>query len=408
MNIEAILYGLGSSTLFASRAFVPAFLTAVTLRFGSSLPHIKDLPILQGTGGEPIWFTSWPCILILGLLSALEIAANKNSEAEELLNDIEKYAKTGMSILTVLGVMQTTDRNFLEKTLLPAQEAGFFQNTLALLTGGLVYYLSLFRAVIREHLFEGDEDDDLGIRSLLSWFEDIWAIFGVWILLLYPIVMTFLVAISLGVVTLLRKYFAYREEKSKHPCPKCGTPVYPTAMACPNCHTPNDDPKDVGLLGGARQYTTPDREAHPFKLAEKRRCPVCATRLKERSPRQACPACGHQLFADPAFCSTYVSRVTSRLPKVLIICVGWSLIPVLGLIPGMICYRLLLVSPFRRYLPLGRRVLLKWGIRILFFILIAVQWIPGAGGVVVPLMAFVSYTAYRAGFTTLLGTEAKG
>jgi hypothetical protein len=37
-------------------------------------------------------------------------------------------------------------------------------------------------------------------------------------------------------------------------------------------------------------------------------------------------------------------------------------------------------------------------IRIFFFILIAVQLIPGVGGVVVPLMALISYRSYRKSF----------
>jgi len=214
--------------------------------------------------------------------------------------------------------------------------------------------------------------------------------------------MSFVLAISLGLVTLLRKYFEYREERAKVPCSNCETPIYPVAMACPKCHTPNSDPRDIGLLGSAKKYPAPNLAEHPYRLAEKRRCPVCATRLKDRNPRQTCPECGHELFGEASFREKYISRITSRLPSVLVICIGWSLIPILGLIPGIICYKLMLVAPFRRYIPLGKRVLLKWGIRILFFVLIAVQWVPGAGGIVVPLMAFVSYTAYRASFSKRL------
>jgi len=57
-----------------------------------------------------------------------------------------------------------------------------------------------------------------------------------------------------------------------------------------------------------------------------------------------------------------------------------------------------LVGPFRRYLPRGRNMLLRWGLRLLFVLLIALQWIPVAGGLVIPVMALLSYTVYRNAF----------
>ena len=71
-----------------------------------------------------------------------------------------------------------------------------------------------------------------------------------------------------------------------------------------------------------------------------------------------------------------------------------------GLIPGVLCYRLTVVAPFRRYVPLGQRFCMKWFIWAFFFVLIALQWIPVAGAVVIPLMALTSYTAYRVGFAS--------
>jgi hypothetical protein len=91
---------------------------------------------------------------------------------------------------------------------------------------------------------------------------------------------------------------------------------------------------------------------------------------------------------------------------VLVVCALLSLIPVVGLIPGIIYYRFVLVGAFRRYLPLGKRFLLKWGIRILFFILMAFQWIPALGGLVVPLMAGISYVVFRTSFVNRLNATA--
>ena len=103
-------------------------------------------------------------------------------------------------------------------------------------------------------------------------------------------------------------------------------------------------------------------------------------------------------MADRAFAEQYIERVTRRLPGVCGVSFGLSLIPVIGLIPGVIYYRMALVAPFRRYLPLGRRFLLKWVIRIIVFLLIATQWIPLIGGAAIPLMAFVNHGFYRSSY----------
>ncbi len=80
----------------------------------------------------------------------------------------------------------------------------------------------------------------------------------------------------------------------------------------------------------------------------------------------------------------------------------FSLVPVVGLIPGVIYYRLALVAPFRRYIPRGRTLLLRWGIWLLFLVLVLLQWVPLLGGLVVPTMALVSYKVYRTAFTAMV------
>lgn len=89
------------------------------------------------------------------------------------------------------------------------------------------------------------------------------------------------------------------------------------------------------------------------------------------------------MFADPAFVERYLELVR-------------------GLLPAVIYYRMALVAPFRRYIPRGRSLLMKWGLRLLFFALVAIQWIPAVGGVVVPTMALVNYVAWRRLFLSTL------
>jgi hypothetical protein len=406
MNLSGLLYGLGATPLFSSRAFLPAFLTALLLRVGEHLPRLRELPLIQEAAGAPTWFTHGLTIAVLGLLAALEIAATKNSEAEQALETIDTYLKPAMAVITFLGLLSVTDRAFVQRTLQPAAEAGFGNGLGAVIIGAGAYVLAALRSRLREFLFDADEDDDLAVRGLLNWLEDAWVVAGVLFLLLYPVVMLLLLGIALGLLTLIRRHLERREEAGKPPCVRCGTPVYPCAVACPACRHPQAAPRDVGLFGQARARPAPDLEAHPYRLAEKKRCPVCATRLKGRQPRQTCPACGHELFGAPAFAERYADRVSARLPLVLGVCALLSLVPVLGLIPGVLYYRLTVVAPVRRDQPLGRRFCLKWLIRLLFFVLISLQVIPIAGALVIPVMALISHALFRRAFRSLsAGTE---
>jgi len=105
---------------------------------------------------------------------------------------------------------------------------------------------------------------------------------------------------------------------------------------------------------------------------------------------------------DPAFARVYLAYIDGRLPIVLLMSFLFSLVPVIGLIPGVIYYRMVLIAPMRRYIPRSQAIVLRWGVRILFFFLIMFQWVPVAGGLVIPTMALVNYTVYRSAFRAKL------
>jgi hypothetical protein len=107
-------------------------------------------------------------------------------------------------------------------------------------------------------------------------------------------------------------------------------------------------------------------------------------------------------MSEPEFTHVYTAYIGRRLPVVLMVCALFSLVPILGLIFGTIYYRIELVMPFSQYLPMGRRFLLRWAIRLLFVALIFLQIIPLVGAVVVPVMALISYLAYRGAYTSLM------
>jgi hypothetical protein len=83
---------------------------------------------------------------------------------------------------------------------------------------------------------------------------------------------------------------------------------------------------------------------------------------------------------------------------VCLACFLLGLVPVLGVIPGVILYRLEIVAPFRRYIPAGRNFFLRWGIRLASLVLVAFQWVPLLGGLLLPALALLNYGAYRSAF----------
>jgi len=397
--MDVLLQGLGSITFFASRAFLPAFMTALALRLGPHLPWLADSALMQRLSGAPGWFTAWPTIVLLGLLALIEVAASKSSDARAALDRFDHWLKPAMAILTFLGVAGATDVEFVEHTL---KKSGLGDWLPALAVGGATFWLGSLRSALMGLLSDSDEDDEAGVQHLISWAEDVWAAAGPFVLVLFPLVMSALLVLATGGMWLLCKRAETREEHAKPPCPRCATPTYRCAVRCARCGEPVDAPAAIGFFGTAQGRPAPDPAAHPWRLAEKKRCPACAARLKERTPRQRCPACGRAVFDDPAFVARYLATVRARLPQVLAVCLACSLVPVAGLLPGVIYYRMALVAPFRRYIPRGRSLLMKWGLRLLFFVLVAIQWIPAVGGVVVPTMALVNYFAWRRLFLSTL------
>ena len=399
MDLNSLIYLTGASGFFTSRAFIPAFFTAAFLRYGQYFPFLGDLEFIQTTGSEPTWFTSNLTILSLGLLALIEVGATKIPEAQEMLEGFHKYAKSGVAALSALGVLTSRDITFIEQTI---SQAGVLEMVVAGGMAGLVFFFNTLRSGFMEMLSLADPDDDLGVRTLISWFEDLWSSFGIYLLILYPFIIIGLVGLILASMYLARKWAEKREEQSRVPCPSCGERIYACATECPYCHAPVPDPRDVGFFGQTVERPAAAPADHALRLISKRRCSKCATRLKENRLPQPCPTCQHVVLGDPDRQRAYTAIVRNRLPKVLGISFLLSLIPVLGIIPGIIYYRVQLIAPFRAYISASRGFVLRWLVRLLFLLLISLQLIPGLGGFMVPLMALISYSLYSGYFKKTL------
>lgn len=415
-SLATVLAGVNSIGLFASRAFVSAFAVAAVLKWGPDIGLINNTGLLKHVHSVPSWFTHDATVTILGLLALLEIAANKSADARAVLNEVDSYLKSGSSFLTTLatsGIITAQDKEVIEEIIsFSWQEpvrAGLGEGALgfvvALFTAGGVYVTCQVRSRLLGVLSEADPDDDTMIGGLLSWLEDLWAFFGTLLLILFPIVMLVITGMIFTCIALLQWRAKRREEKSKVPCASCGKEMYRHAVACPSCRAANPAIHAIGWLGQSKDKLAKDPEAQPVRLTQKQRCPACAANLEPRQMRQRCPACGYELFESEDDSKAYLAALDQRYPKVLVVTALLSLIPIVGLIPAIMVYRLRLIAPLRRYLSLARRVPLGVGLKLLFFVLIWVQVIPGVGALAVPLMASISYGTHRRSFTGQLASE---
>jgi hypothetical protein len=101
-------------------------------------------------------------------------------------------------------------------------------------------------------------------------------------------------------------------------------------------------------------------------------------------------------FADNASLEGYLQTLRASLPKTLMVLFLLGFVPVLGLVPGILYYRLSLISSLRCYLPRTANFFSRWVVRLVNLLLICLQWIPLLGAVTLPLMCLTNFTVYQA------------
>ena len=396
MSVPAYLYTLASIPMFASRPFLAAAMTSFLAKFGTKIPWISDSSVVEALSRAPAWFTSWPVILALVALSVLEMLAVKHSEVRAFMDEFDAYLKTAVAVVVSLALLDKESAQTIQSIPHPVHKAGIgFQSLFAIVIGVLTFGTAKLRHGTVEILAHVDDHDDIGLQSVLNWTENSWTVLGILFLVVFPIVALILSALTVLGLWAFRKRAERREALSKVPCAKCATPVFPHATRCHVCHTPLASPRAVGVFGTPKSTPTRDLGRQPFDLIARKRCPVCATRLKQRAVQQACPTCRTVTFESLTEFHDYLHVLQARLPMTLAICFGLSAIPVIGVIPGVIYYRLTLVSGLRGYVPPLRGCLARVVIRIVNWGLILLQPIPILGAFIVPLMCLASYWIYR-------------
>ncbi|EDY85094.1 hypothetical protein VDG1235_4729 [Verrucomicrobiia bacterium DG1235] len=394
MDLNSLLYAFGLSGFFASRAFLPAFAAAFAMKYGTSLPWLKGIDFIQEMANAPTWFTHPAVVWGLGALAVAEMVAERSPEIRELLDQGLVYVKSGLSAATSYGLLSATDVAFAGEVV---SQAGILDSIPAAISGGLTFFLSMTRNGVVGILSEADEDDSLGLRKFISWCEELWATFGVWILLAIPAAVLVLNGVVFGVLWLIRRRHESKMEAARIECPNCKTRIHCFATACISCNTPNPDPVALGSLGGMLEGKEGDPIAQKVRLIELKRSPKSGEKVKGRGADIVCKEDGVAIFGDKVVNERYFETVDGRLPRVLLISAALGFVPLLGLIAGVIYYRFQLVAPYRRYLPWSKGFLTKWLVRLVLLLLAALQ-IVGFGIFAVPLMAFINHWMYRSAF----------
>lgn len=392
MSLNSILYSLASVPMFASRPFLASFMTCLLAKWGAHIPWIESSDVVAALSRSPDWFRSDWCLGILTLFAVAEALSAKHAEVRAVMDEIDGWVKSGMSLFVSLAILDQDTAQTVEKI----RHGGLsLESAFAAASSVATFALASVRRAIFGHLAEVDDDDDIGLQSAISWAENSWTVLGILFLIVFPIVAIVLSALTAAGLWWFRRRADAREARSRIPCTQCATPVLPHALACPKCRTALAAPRDVGVFGQPRASTAGDLALHRFNLIARKRCPVCASRLHKRAVRQACPECSTVTFADRRDFDRYLAAIQARLPKTLLISFAISAIPVVGVVPGVLYYRLAIVSGLRGYIPPLRGCLTRLVVRVINWVIIALQVIPIVGAFVIPLMCLSTYLIYR-------------
>lgn len=400
MALSYYFYSLGVIPLFTSRAFMPIFATALTARFGPEFDYLANLSGIQLMTSLPNWATSDMTLLVLGVMAAVELITNKIPEARLLLTVTDTKAKAIAGFIVcffLVGGSSVELIDIVEKEGITTdfQSGQSFAYIWAFIIGSIVWIVAKLREAVFGFLSEIDEDDNLGLQKLLSWMEDGIGFVGVIFVVIFPIIALMITTLTMLGLYLLKRYLEAREEKKKVPCTACNTMNYPCGTACLSCNEPNKNILKVGLLGTIKDQAVRDIETHRFQLLACKRCTLCGNRLKEKNINQICTACSTKPFKSKKEVEKYLGGLRSRLPKTLVVCFGFSFIPILGLIPGIIYYKLNLISGLIGWVPRSSSIFLRWGVRVINILLICLQPVPILGAITLPLMGYTNYSIYQ-------------
>jgi Zn finger protein HypA/HybF involved in hydrogenase expression len=348
--------------------------------------------VIVALSQSPEWFQSFWFILVLAVLATGEALSAKHAEVRAVMEELDSWVKAAVALLVALAVLDKQDA----ETIKTIQHQGLgFHSLWSFCVAGLTWCAAQLRRGALAIVHEIDDHDDIGLQTALSWAENSWVVLGVFFFVIAPALALCLSLLAAAGLWLAQHWAKKKEERERIPCAGCSTPIYPHALRCPSCGRELASPRAVGVFGQPKKKPAGDLARQRFLLIARKRCPVCATRLVKRAPQQACPACKTVTFTSMHEFEEYRREIDSRLLPTLLVCLCFSAIPVVGVIPGVIYYRLNLVTGFRGYIPPVSGCFARIWVRFVHWALILLQPIPLFGALMLPLMCWSTYAVYR-------------
>ena len=396
MDLPVFYFTLGSIPFFASRIFGSVFCISVLAKLQAEgfFEGLNRWKLFEVDLVFPDWFIGPGFMGTMGVLALLESMAQKNTDLAEFFGAFESPIKGfGNAIFTKIV---TVKFNVKVASAMTVMVAAFDWTWLwGIVTGLAVWLLATMRNQIRMALTDLDPDDDLRIRKLFSWAEDGWVVTGSVFLLALPLLALIMAGLSVLTLVTISGYLKIRERKQSLPCQHCGHADPPTALVCGNCGVDRPNPVQVGIFGQPTSRPVEDRHIQEQHLAWRKRCPRCASRLPKKAIKQHCPTCSTVHFPSSQAVDAYFATLDAKLPKTLLVCTLLSLIPLVGLVPGIIYYRLSLIAGLRGYLPRSKGCLTRWLARLGVLLLLSFQWVPLLGAISLPLICLMNFGLHR-------------
>ena len=395
MTAATLIHVLAGAPLFASRAFLTAFLTALTFRFGPGLPLLQDTELVATLAAAPPWFTHDVTLIALAVAAVAEAVAERNPDLRAFFAEFEAPVKGLVALAISLGLLDAQSAS-IAAPVLGVTAGAAIPTAGAAAVGGVTWGLASVRRALLRPLEDLDMDDALGLRGIVGLVEEGTVVGGLAMLIVAPMAAAVaLTAAAMG-VSALRAWSAGREEAARVSCGSCGARHHASAVVCPGCGEAHPSPRKVGFLGASTDAPAPEAALHSHALLMRRRCPQCASRLVGRAMSARCPECERTAFANEEALATYVAGLHTRLGVTLGALAVMSFIPVLGMIPALILIRLSVVAPLRSYTPALAGVAARWGDRITTLVLLLLQPVPILGAAMMPLIGWKSWALHRA------------
>jgi ribosomal protein L32 len=363
MTLIQVVAALGMIPLFASRTFLPAFLAGIFLTYPNVFPGMEGaVPVPDGTMLTRTWM-----LVVLGVLSLLEILADKNRDIQSMMNNAVTYLKPLSYMLVSLGLIDNSSMQILHEV----QWAGFDPMWILFTFGMLaVHWLASLRRDFIEFLEDIDEDDNLFIGKIISWLEDSMVLFGFVLLIWSGILMVVIYAGLIALFVHIRKRQEKKLEQQKVECNQCGEKNVPFAVKCFKCGSPQAQVHSIGIFGQKKDSLITHIEKHQINLISHRKCPNCGNKLKSQKVFQSCDHCETQLFDSPSL-KTFTKSIDKKFYKIVGLSFLLGFIPIVGFIISAVLANIYLFSPYRKFIPKGSSFFTKLFIKfltLLFFI----------------------------------------